>query len=251
MPGRTRRTEQPITAGMGPAYLTRSSQTTRLGELGVTGRAAEMALKLLAPVRHDARIQLAHKAAQDWAAQAIGADNPHMLHAICLIGALDQAGIGGTYGVTGGSTERHPAFAACGTGRKHARDGGAWDAAIAPLPMGAEFLPTKERSILVVVGGIAAAFPVGNRLVSAEWARSFAMQRLMESFHSSSLAAGWSGVANLADQLFDANIETETCVPYGVYTHEEWVRNLRDAANVTFMASAPAATRPVRPHRVA
>ncbi|HSW81759.1 MAG TPA: hypothetical protein VLG40_05210 [Candidatus Saccharimonas sp.] len=244
MPGRTRRADNLIDAGMGPDRLTRASQAEGLGEIGVDGRAREIALKLLAPPRHNARIALAHKAAEDWALSAMGTD-VFALHAICLVAALDKAGIGGKCNVTGAATQRHPAFAQCGSGRKHARDGGAWDAAIEPLLAGADFLPANDHHILVVVGGIAAAFPVGNRLVPAEWARSFAMQQLMKSLHSPSLAAGWAGVVNLADKLFDANIGFDSCKVVPVYTHQEWVQKLL----TELWARPESSTRRRRPRR--
>ena len=245
MSGRIHRFEQIIDTVMSSAYPTYASQKEWLMQLGVVGAAAEMVLKLLAPARRDARNALVHKAAQECAIKAIG-DSPYILHAVSLIGALDQAGVGGTCGVTGSSTRRHPAFAHCGSGRKRAQDGQEWNAAIAVLPAGAEFLPTNDIRIMVVVGSIGVAFPVGNSVVPAEWARAFAVQRLMQSLHSPVLASKWADIVNFADRLFQRGRDVAYCHTDGVEVYQPWVQELLVASSAR---PASVATRHERPHR--
>lgn len=48
-----------------------------------------------------------------------------------VVGVAEIIGVGGPLGLSGAGTARHPGLDSLGTGRKHARDGGAWDAAIA------------------------------------------------------------------------------------------------------------------------
>ena len=92
--------------------------------MGLEGKALNLFIRAGARARHEARVEKAHATALDWA----NGDSRRALSA-CL---LDAIGIGGPFGAGGWgcSTTRHPAFASCGSGRKNAKDGGAWTAAI-------------------------------------------------------------------------------------------------------------------------
>lgn len=116
---------------------TRSGMKAELENMGVTGAAAEAILRETAGARHLKRVEAAKQAAlaftpvretttpesastMKWFKQVEAAE-------VCL---LDYFGSGGTDGCQGASTSRHTAFKGLGKGRKQARDGGAWNAAI-------------------------------------------------------------------------------------------------------------------------
>jgi len=90
-----------------------------------------------APVRREARIQAAweaayhyvtHQPSVDWGPEGGGAVRAAAI-ALCW---LERRGLyGGGFSQPGAGTRRHPAFEALGSGRHQARDGGAWDDAIA------------------------------------------------------------------------------------------------------------------------
>ena len=88
-----------------------------LADRGVTGAAIDVLVRLGAPARHAARVEFV---------RALSDDCDVVAWAL-----LDAVGVGGRAGLMGEGTARHPAFAACGKGRKHASDGAAWTAAIA------------------------------------------------------------------------------------------------------------------------
>lgn len=95
---------------------------------GVTGEAAEAACRETASARHAWRVDEAEAAARK-AAEAVYGEGTSVLHLIALMLA-ELAGVGGTDGVAGASTDRLNAFAQLGKGRKQASDGDAWTAAI-------------------------------------------------------------------------------------------------------------------------
>lgn len=88
-----------------------------LSDRGVTGAAADVLVRLGARGRHAARVEFACALGDDWEVVAWA--------------LLDAIGVGGTAGLTGAATARHPALRGCGKGRKQATDGAAWTAAIA------------------------------------------------------------------------------------------------------------------------
>lgn len=116
--------------------VTRQAQAEAFESLGITGDALEALLKETAPKRHEARVSAAIAAAEDWVLETMHLTREDWLTgetlalmALCVL-YLDVAGIGGRDGVEGLATLRHPAFSKCGSGRKQARDGGAWSSAI-------------------------------------------------------------------------------------------------------------------------
>lgn len=87
-----------------------------LADRGVTGAAADVLVRLGAPARHAARVEFV---------RSLGDDCDVVAWSI-----LDAVGVGGTAGLGGDATARHPALSQCGKGRKQASDGPAWTAAI-------------------------------------------------------------------------------------------------------------------------
>jgi len=105
--------------------------------LTLEGPALDLWVRAGAARRHAARVEAAEAAAHAWTAEWVRSEpragdpltQGPLAHVVCAI--LDDMGVGGHMGTgSGGSTLRHPAFAACGSGRKQATDGGAWTAAI-------------------------------------------------------------------------------------------------------------------------
>jgi hypothetical protein len=96
---------------------TRAALAAQLAEAGVTGEAAELVLAATAGLRHAARCDAARVAATETGAPVTAV-------------ILDAVGVGGRLGLGGDATARAPWARGLGTGRKHARDGGAWSAAI-------------------------------------------------------------------------------------------------------------------------
>lgn len=97
---------------------TRKEQYAALEAAGVCGEAAEFSDRLLGGPehRHASRVAATLEVVK---ASPFGG----------MLLAADLVGVGGTMGVTGEATARVPAFSGLGTGRKQARDGGAWNAA--------------------------------------------------------------------------------------------------------------------------
>jgi hypothetical protein len=119
-----------------PTIPTRKSASDDLTASGVTGAALEALLDETAHSRHLARVAAATHAAEEYYLAACGIDRDDISEETLRLAAgailwADAIGVGGRFGVEGASTERHPAFAGCGKGRKHATDGAAWSAAIA------------------------------------------------------------------------------------------------------------------------
>jgi hypothetical protein len=110
-----------------------------LRAVGVEGHALDALLNESAHLRHAHRVKLARAAAEDYYLEQAKLTRDDLtpeslaVH-VAVICYLDILGIGGYYGgVTGHATDRHPAFARCGKGRKRAVDGDAWSAAIDQL----------------------------------------------------------------------------------------------------------------------
>lgn len=114
---------------------TRREAAALLEDRGFPAEAAELLLSQTAPHRHFRRAVGTLAAAERWV-------RTHLYHEVeyhdaeidaswDMLSILheDLVGYGGTGGLTGASTARHPAFAGCGKGRKQASDGAAWDAA--------------------------------------------------------------------------------------------------------------------------
>jgi hypothetical protein len=122
--------------------------------MGIIGAAAEAIAEETAEARHALRVSAAKEAAlteaerlfgnwlREESAQFVEANDGDsrwgepfvhgQLRALAaLLCLLDTAGIGGHDGVEGAATQRLACFSALGKGRKQARDGGAWSAAIA------------------------------------------------------------------------------------------------------------------------
>jgi hypothetical protein len=115
--------------------LRRDVAADELGRAGVTGEAADLILDEGARERHESRVRFAQESAVAWATAEYKLEPDEVGESAATWSAViawgDRIGIGGPSGGTFGyGTTRHPAFAACGKGRKHASDGGAWSAAI-------------------------------------------------------------------------------------------------------------------------
>jgi hypothetical protein len=93
--------------------ITRSDHEAALEQLGLTGGALEAAVGALARLRHESRVKAAAAAAM-----AAAAGNHAAAAAILLSDGYVR------------QTDRHPALAGLGKGRRKAADGDAWDAAI-------------------------------------------------------------------------------------------------------------------------
>lgn len=111
--------------------VTRREAEQTLEAAGVTGAALEALLRDSAPARHQLRVRAATEAAHAWAHQFYPAGDFKANLLVMAVLHADCVGVGGKDGVEGTATARHPAFRRCGKGRKRARDGGAWTAAIA------------------------------------------------------------------------------------------------------------------------
>lgn len=114
--------------------MTRKDLETHLASLGITGDAATAIIKETAPHRHAERVATARAGIDTYVQNLfyekfVLEDEAEFV----FIALLDAMGVGGRMGVEGLSTDRHPAFSKCGSGRKHAGDGPAWSAAIESL----------------------------------------------------------------------------------------------------------------------
>lgn len=114
---------------------TRKAQGNLYAAFGVQGDALEALLRETAAHRHEARVQAAILAAEDYYLATVHLDRDEVsketlrLYTAAIL-AADTIGVGGKEDVEGAGTDRHPAFINCGKGRKHATDGPAWSAAI-------------------------------------------------------------------------------------------------------------------------
>lgn len=118
--------------------ILRSDMEKKYSEMGINGSALKNILAETASERHQSRVEdvkntviVAAKIAVFGSVENAPDDNFGIVDAVasglCL---LDYIGIGGKMGVQGASTTRLACFAKLGKGRKQARDGGAWSAAI-------------------------------------------------------------------------------------------------------------------------
>lgn len=129
--------------------VTRKFLGSYLAEIGLDESVAELILNETAAIRHRWRIEAARNAAIEYGREiedkdageplAMGEHRTAIVYAAIAIVA-DTMGIGGRSGVSGAATERHPAFVALGKGRKQAKDGDAWSAAI-------------QSALMLVIGG--------------------------------------------------------------------------------------------------
>ena len=113
-------------------YNTRKAAELAAENAGLTGEAAELAARVGGPARHERRVQAAVTAATEWGTD-VGRSRPYVKNTYaCMALVLDRVGAFGPFGLgnPGGCSARHPAFRDLGSGRRHANDGGAWDAAI-------------------------------------------------------------------------------------------------------------------------
>lgn len=118
-----------------PVIMTRRDYAAELLQRGVTGAALEALLSETAQERHRSRVAYAKWVAEEFYLASANLRREEVSKDVLTLfaGAIlraDIVGIGGRCGVEGMSTARHPAFAGCGKGRKHATDGAAWSAAI-------------------------------------------------------------------------------------------------------------------------
>lgn len=135
---------------------TRREAREHLDAIGVEGQAAEALLQASGYSRHLGRTAQARQAAMDAAAQFMEEGDDEEVHAAMAwaIVAADQAGIGGPAMLPDGAgTARIPALTCCGTGRKQARDGGAWDAAIKAAGIEIARLLPGHAARFIVDGG--------------------------------------------------------------------------------------------------
>lgn len=114
-------------------FATRQDLFSQLATLGIEGEAAEALAKETAWARRARRIVAAREAMQAGAAtlfEGVYDAPPSLPQYELLLVVLDLMGVGGRDGVGGAGTRRIPQFAALGSGRKQAMDGGAWTGAI-------------------------------------------------------------------------------------------------------------------------
>jgi len=176
-----------------------------LAELGVTGAAADALIRETGYARHKTRVQRVLDAClvavgveagyvrYDWEA---GFALPAIARAdadLWIRAALfaDRCGIGGRDGCDGAGTARIPVLSGLGSGRKHAADGGAWDAARDAV------LYWVCRSTDLPLE----ADEVGeNPLLPADWRRTMAREGLRRSVG----LPGWFPVASDEGSDYDA-----------------------------------------------
>jgi hypothetical protein len=156
---------------------TRRAAALALTAEGVTDAAAELILAAGAAERHAARVAAAAAAA----AAACG-----RLEHLALV--LDAVGVGGTRGLDGAATVRLPPFGGLGSGRKQARDGEAWSAALRfallsswtrvevdATPEGVRIVNADDRNVVIAARLAAREIPPEW----AEWTRALAGRALL------------------------------------------------------------------------
>lgn len=128
--------------GSAPATAKAIREAAKAAALPVV--AIDLLIAATSWARHVWRVGAARDAARAWATSLLhmeegvlstpwnAAGSPQFLLEQALAACVaDMVGIGGGVGSDwGAASARHPAFAGCGSGRKQARDGGAWSAAI-------------------------------------------------------------------------------------------------------------------------
>lgn len=167
----------------GPVVLTRTARQAELEQRGATGEALECLLKETTHERHLSRVAYALWAAEEYYLAAMKLDRDEaslaqLTHGASMILWSDVIGIGGRDGVEGFASERHPAFAGCGKGRKQATDGAAWSAAIreAASGIGGGFTARPDCLIYEIAGECESA--VIEELVPREWMYSILREGL-------------------------------------------------------------------------
>lgn len=163
---------------------TRKAASEALSAMGVNGAAAELLLQDGARGRHLARVA---------AARAVLLSKDHMFADAIVVGVAEIIGVGGPLGLAGAGTARHPGLDSLGTGRKHARDGGAWDAAIAaaiyelmaelrkeePTGFDAPFaLLATAQGLQLTLEGANMPWAVDLATIDPRWLRSLAAEGL-------------------------------------------------------------------------
>ena len=186
---------------------TRRAAAAALAAEGVTDAAAEIILDAGGVERHAARV-----AAADAAAAVCG-----RLAMLALV--LDAVGVGGTRGLEGAATLRLPPFRGLGSGRKQARDGEAWSAALRFALLSSwttvevELTPEGVRIVNADDVSVVVAARVAVREIPqewAEWTRALAGRALLALSRGESrpdlqwlrfagLARDWAALFNAAD----------------------------------------------------
>lgn len=202
-------------------FETAESLRLHLGYLGVAGEAQDALVRETAGARHALRIDRAREAAMAGAADLFadldrvsgedpgGWDAEQSRVAAALLLRLDRFGVGGRDGVEGLSTDRIKPFADLGSGRKQARDGGAWDAALRAAEVGllgdGKMVAYAEREL----GGAGPAvnfwIKTGDEVtrffvVAASWAPAWILPHLTtlarEALRRAAGLHGWHDVTN-------------------------------------------------------
>jgi len=164
--------------------MTRKERLEDLAEMGITGAAADVVLKAEALSRHFARVQMAVDSAFRWVGMK-ALDETHRMALAWAACILDSSGARGICGSgINGSTQRFPAFSNCGSGRKYANDGPAWDAAIAQaaseISTGKDIhLSADYGGLVVVVDGVNYPFPNEKDEFYTEFVGALAMRVIM------------------------------------------------------------------------
>ena len=114
-----------------PALPTRKGEEQGLARMGVTGPLAELFLKKSAPVRAGARADYATAAFTAAFTSAYPSEYAPTALALWAWASVEGRGVGGRMDTEGAGTARGGVGSLLGSGRKHARDGEAWNAAIA------------------------------------------------------------------------------------------------------------------------
>jgi hypothetical protein len=191
------------------AYTTRQDQAAALAMAEIDGPAGDLLLRLAVIERHERRVATATAVALA-AAEAEGYDLEDQAPHAWSILAADMIGVGGHVGLTGAATLRVPALRACGSGRKQAGDGGAWDAAIAAAMASVggsnRWVPGGDTVSIRSADG--SQYSVCPNLVPMEWRRAILGLGLV---HSLNLAA-WAGFDRL--HLYEAGGPAEWAVAY-------------------------------------
>jgi hypothetical protein len=166
---------------------TRAAQENVFRSQGVEGAALDILLGETAPMRHKARVAVALECAENYYLTALKLERHEVSPETLAAGAMsvlwaDVVGVGGRDGVEGAATARHPAFARCGKGRKHATDAPTWSAAILDA---ARAIPGQFRAVdaglhffsLDQFGVYTASVPCGPQ-VPEEWQLTIAREGL-------------------------------------------------------------------------
>lgn len=165
---------------------TRKDLEAALTAKGIEGAALEALLRETAPDRHRARVEAARLAAEEYYLEAIGVsrEDTHPDNLVTAAAAIlwaDTVGVGGRDGVGGDATERHPAFAGCGKGRKQATDGAAWSAAIreaAESMVARGYFHVTEAGLAFTSDHVESGTLVNHSVAPLAWRRSLGREGL-------------------------------------------------------------------------